>query len=229
MSPSEKDWSLDDITREMEITRKYGMGHAYFRSKFFTDDIKGIYDFAKDEFDTSPALVPAMTWIDSIAPKAPTGLTKSDGVLRWDKEKDITYNIYSSRTWPVDTSKPENLMLTRQETNIITIPANDDRYYAVAAMDRYGNESEAVQSVSKVCNTSSLISNDGEKAILPTWCKECDGMIIATGLDGNGIKMLHAKSNVVDIKSLKDGMYMIRIINKEGISHRIGFIKIKRF
>lgn len=66
-----KDWSLDDITREMEVTRQFGMGHAYFRSKFFTDNIKGIYDFATDEFDTSPALVPAMTWIDSIAPKSP--------------------------------------------------------------------------------------------------------------------------------------------------------------
>ena len=26
MSPNEKDWSLDDITREMEVTRQFGMG-----------------------------------------------------------------------------------------------------------------------------------------------------------------------------------------------------------
>ncbi|MBP6526976.1 MAG: family 10 glycosylhydrolase [Prevotella sp.] len=229
MSPSEKDWSLDDITREMEITRQYGMGHAYFRSKFFTDNTKGIYDFATNGFDIAPALVPAMTWIDSISPKPPTGITQSDGVLLWNKEMNITYNIYSSKTWPVDISKSENLMLARQETNNINIPTNDDRYYAITAMDRYGNESEAVQSATKVCNTAKFISNDGEKAMLPAWYNECDGMIIATGLNGNTIKTLRTKSNTIDIRSLKDGMYQIRIINKKDISHRIGFIKIKRF
>lgn len=229
MSPNEKDWSLDDITREMEVTRQFGMGHAYFRSKFFTDNIKGIYDFATDEFDTSPALVPAMTWIDSIAPKSPTGIIQRNGTLSWNKEKDLTYNIYSSKTWPVDINKSENLILTRQETNNICIPADEDRYYAVTAMDRYGNESEAVQSVTKVYNTAKFISNDGEKAILPAWYNECDGMIVATGLNGNAIKTLRTKSNTIDIRSLKDGMYQIRIINKKGISHRIGFIKIKRF
>ncbi|MFW9607596.1 MAG: family 10 glycosylhydrolase, partial [Prevotella sp.] len=229
MSPNEKDWSLDDITREMEVTRQFGMGHAYFRSKFFTDNIKGIYDFATDEFDTSPALVPAMTWIDSIAPKSPTGIIQRNGTLSWNKEKDLTYNIYSSKTWPVDINKSENLILTRQETNNICIPADEDRYYAVTAMDRYGNESEAVQSVTKVYNTAKFISNDGEKAILPAWYNECDGMIVATGLNGNAIKTLRTKNNTTDIRSLKDGMYQIRIINKKGISHRIGFIKIKRF
>ena len=96
-------------------------------------------------------------------------------------------------------------------------------------MDRYGNESEAVQSVTKVYNTAKFISNDGEKTMLPAWYNECDGMIVATGLNGNAIKTLRTKSNTIDIRSLKDGMYQIRIINKKGISHRIGFIKIKRF
>ena len=56
MSPREKDWPLTDITREMEVLRRYGMGHAYFRSKFFTDNTKGIYDFAK-RFNRTPALL----------------------------------------------------------------------------------------------------------------------------------------------------------------------------
>ena len=229
MSPSEKDWSLDDITREMEVTRQFGMGHAYFRSKFFTDNTKGIYDFAANEFDTSPALVPAMTWIDSIAPKSPTGITQINGILSWNKEYNRTYNIYSSETWPVDINKAENLMLIRQEINRISIPSNDDRYYAITAMDRYGNESEAVQSVTKVNHKTILIANDGERAILPTWYNECDGMVIATELNGNTKKALPAKGNTINIRDLKDGMYQIRIINKKGISHRIGFIKIKRF
>jgi uncharacterized lipoprotein YddW (UPF0748 family) len=229
MSPSEKDWSLEDITREMEVTRQYGMGHAYFRSKFFTDNIKGIYDFAANNFDTTPALVPAMTWIDSIAPKSPSGLRQENGLLGWDKEIGVTYNIYSSKTWPVDITKADNLILTRQEQNSIQIPADNNRYYAVTAMDRYGNESEAAQNVTKKDYTSSFITNDGIKAILPSWIKECDGIIIAAGINGNAIKALPTKNNIADIRNLKDGMYQIRVINKKGNSHRIGYVKIKRF
>ena len=107
-------------------------------------------------------------------------------------------------------------------TQVVVISNND-------CLDANGNESEAVQSVTKVYNTAKFISNDGEKAILPAWYNECDGMIVATGLNGNAIKTLRTKSNTIDIRSLKDGMYQIRIINKKGISHRIGFIKIKRF
>ena len=62
MSSSEKNWSLDVITREMQVARQYGMGHAYFRSKFFTDNLKGIYTYAQRVFTPTLALPPAMTF-----------------------------------------------------------------------------------------------------------------------------------------------------------------------
>ena len=102
MSPREKNWSLMDITREMHVTRSLGMGHAYFRSKFFTDNLKGIYDAALNDIDRQPALVPAMTWANATKPQKPTLLAVKNDRIEWLKCNGLTYNIYSSRTWPVD-------------------------------------------------------------------------------------------------------------------------------
>ena len=81
MSPREKNWDLGDITREMHVARQYGMGHAYFRSRFFTDNLKGIYDIAAEDIDKNPALVPAMTWAETDKPQAPTLLSAQNGRL----------------------------------------------------------------------------------------------------------------------------------------------------
>ena len=62
LSPKEKNWALTDITRELQVLRQYGMGHTYFRSKFFTDNTKGLYDYVTEEYCPYPALIPAMSW-----------------------------------------------------------------------------------------------------------------------------------------------------------------------
>lgn len=83
MSPGEKDWPLSDITREMLTLRHYGMGHAYFRSKFFTDNVKGIYDFAKETFNRHPALIPPMTWESTTIPTTPSALNRKNTLETW--------------------------------------------------------------------------------------------------------------------------------------------------
>ena len=93
LSPEEQDWPLTDITREMEILRQIGLGYTFFRGKFFTDNIKGIYNFTKN-FNISPALVPIMTWEH----KVPT---------------DTVYNIYVSDHYPVDINNSRNLVIGR--------------------------------------------------------------------------------------------------------------------
>ena len=159
MSPREKNWPLIDITREMEVLRSYGMGHAFFRSKFFTDNTKGIYSFAS-RFDRTPALIPPMTWERAKTPTTPSALTITteeakgkDGlttsVLSWtpaDRDTVMTrYNVYSSRSYPVNTEKAENLIATRLQRWKLAIPTDPSRHYAVTATDRYGNESAPLQ------------------------------------------------------------------------------------
>ena len=230
MSPREKNWSLMDITREIHVTRSLGMGHAYFRSKFFTDNLKGIYDAVLNDIDRQPALVPAMTWANATKPQKPTLLAVKNDRIEWLKCNGLTYNIYSSHTWPVDISKAENLMLGRQEIGCLTIPDDPSHYYAITAMDRYGNESEEVQCQNRTKEShNKLIPNDGKRAILPEWTRENDGLIMLSDLHGNLIRRLPHRENTVNIKQVANGFYQLRSLNEKGISHRLGYIMVKRF
>lgn len=107
MSPRERDWPLTDITRELEVLRHIGLGHAYFRSKFFTDDTKGLYTYAKNSYCRYPSLVPPMTWASRHKPDMPSQLSLSSiangvSLLSWSHtEKDTTmmmFNIYASKS-----------------------------------------------------------------------------------------------------------------------------------
>ena len=59
------------------------------------------------------------------------------------------YVVYASDTYPVDTENPANIVAQRvMGTSYIYAPLtpwNLKLYYAVTAIDRYGNESEAAQ------------------------------------------------------------------------------------
>ena len=156
LSPREGNWTLQDVTREMNFLRQNGIGHAYFRSKFLTDNTRGIYDFVR-QFDEAPALIPPMTWACSQAPDAPTLLdvrrTQTADRLSWSGARDhshspyLLYNVYASTTPDVDISEPRNLVATRLQAAQITIPHTKGQtlYYAVTALDRYGNESSSTR------------------------------------------------------------------------------------
>lgn len=158
MSPCEQDWPLETIRRELHVLRRHGMGHTFFRSKFLTDDTKGIYSIVCREIDPYPALTPPMTWQCATTPTAPTTISvkrlATGDLLEWSGTTDTTdspnilYNVYRSDHWPVDTTDPRNLVAMRYSGETIFIPLSDicTRWnYAVTAMNRYGNESSPTQ------------------------------------------------------------------------------------
>jgi hypothetical protein len=168
LHPREKNWDLEVITREMNVLRDLGLGCTFFRSKFFTDNTKGIYDFTCD-FNVTPALIPPMTWAGKSAPSAVSQLQvrrgMSSDILSWRKATDnsgadyLLYNVYASDRLPVDVSNPENLIAARQRELSITVPHKGrPLYYAVTAMNRYGMESEpaSMQGVSSPRNSKPL-------------------------------------------------------------------------
>lgn len=253
MSPREKNWPLDDITREMEVLRSHGMGHAYFRSKFFTDNTKGIYDYAR-LFDRAPALVPPMTWERAETPVAPSALTMTpvettaqNGLttclLSWtpvDRDTVMTrYNVYSSRSYPVDTEKAENLMAARLQRWHLTIPADPTRHYAVTATDRYGNESAPLQ---QDCSDPFVMSGGDTDSKLPAFAERpmlpCANGIVtippkSNALDAQYVTIENMYGRIVDtrpyngtainIKALPDGVYIIRSLGRKGVTHRLGW------
>ena len=262
MSPREKDWPLTDITREMEVLRRYGMGHAYFRSKFFTDNTKGIYDFAT-RFNRTPALVPPMTWERATKPATPTALVitpmgrrASNGLttsrLTWtpaDRDTVMTrYNVYSSRVYPVDIERAENLIATRLQRWQLVIPTDSARYYAVTATDRYGNESAPLQqegvtptpsnqpygataSFTPLASHSfpalisrSMLPCDNHTVTLPSKGSVLDAQFVTIENMYGRIVATRPYSGVsIDIKALPDGVYIVRSLGRKGVTHRLGW------
>lgn len=244
MSPGEKDWPLSDITREMLTLRHYGMGHAYFRSKFFTDNVKGIYDFAKETFNRHPALIPPMTWESTTIPATPSALNrkKHSGdveILSWRPvDKDTTkimYNVYCSREYPVNTDEACNLMMARLQKTCIIIPRDPSRYYAVTALDRYGNESKPLQE-KHVQNTApatklpdGLLKCDGKTLRLPEKSNVLDASFITIEtLQGHIVATRPYKGSTTDVSRLPEGMYVLRSLGRKGVSHRLGHFIIRR-
>lgn len=244
MSPDEKDWPLSDITREMLTLRHYGMGHAYFRSKFFTDNVKGIYDFAKETFNRHPALIPPMTWESTTIPATPSALSRKKhsgdvGILSWRPvDKDTTkimYNVYCSREYPVNTDDACNLMMTRLQKTSIIIPHDPSRYYAVTALDRYGNESKPLQE-KHVKNTApatklpnGLLKCDGKTLRLPEKSNVLDASFITIEtLQGHIVTTRPYKGSTTDVSRLPEGMYVLRSLGSKGVSHRLGHFIIRR-
>lgn len=244
MSPGEKDWPLSDITREMLTLRHYGMGHAYFRSKFFTDNVKGIYDFAKETFNRHPALIPPMTWESTTIPATPSALSrkKHSGdveMLSWRPvDKDTTkimYNVYCSREYPVNTDDACNLIMARLQKTSIIIPRDPSRYYAVTALDRYGNESKPLQE-KHVQNTApatklpdGLLKCDGKTLRLPEKSNVLDASFITIEtLQGHIVTTRPYKGSTTDVSRLPEGMYVLRSLGRKGVSHRLGHFIILR-
>lgn len=150
LHPREKNWDIKDITRELYVLRQLGMGFCMFRSKFFTDDTKGLYRFVCEEFNRYPSLIPPMTWASNKLPAAPSFIKVNTGInttIEWGKAfgEDVMYNIYCSDTYPVDVNKAENILAVRYRGNSLSIPSSHQMFYAVTTLDRYGNESKARQ------------------------------------------------------------------------------------
>jgi len=157
LHPREKDWSLDIIQREMSVLRQQGLGITFFRSKFLTDNVKGIYDFTK-YFNRIPALVPPMTWAKKEAPLPPRTIDLQRGMttdrLSWRGAKDrsgadyLVYHVYASDAYPVDTRDAACLIATRVKTQTLSVPHGGRTLnYAVTAVDRFGNESQPIATV----------------------------------------------------------------------------------
>ena len=242
LSPQEGNWPLADVKREMHFVRQNGLGHAYFRAKFLTDNTKGLYSFVR-QFDDAPALIPPMTWASTLPPTAPTTIrvvrSERSDKISWGGAQDrshspyLLYNIYASLTPDVDTNDPHNLVVTRLTATTTALPHSAGRtlYYAVTALDRYGNESMPLFEVSTAISSAkpSIQITDGRRMRLPAKGQVLDAEFIAIEtLQGQVVVTLPYRGTYADISRLPDGVYRMRSIGRKGRSHRIGLFSVKR-
>jgi hypothetical protein len=255
---SEGNWSLDVIKRQMYVARQLGLGHCYFRSRFLTDNTKGLYDFVCD-FDAYPALVPAVV-THQPAPTAPTTFnverTTNGDNISWGGAVDtsdgdyLTYNVYASTTLPVDIQDARNLIATRQMHPFVSVRRPSDEptlYYAVTAVNRYGKESEPVGGQrskvggqrsevkgqrSKVGGQESasdqLMTNNGYLLTIPEDKMLPEADHLAVLSMQGTIIATKSFARSVNISDIPNGVYELRTLNHKGVTHHIGFFLIKR-
>ena len=237
LSPREQNWDLDVVKREMNYLRQLGLGHAHFRSKFLTDNVKGIYDFTADEYDHTPALVPAMTWLCSTPPDAPTQLqiteTAQGTQLQWQGACDhsgadyLLYNVYASANAPVDTSDPRQLVATRVIGNTTTVRLPASYHFAFCALDRYGNESVPYsvdqQPVFPASASTQLLSNDGQKLQVPAQTADPQAEYLAIETLQGTIIATRPNAPEVDITDIPRGVYVLKNLNTLGITGCLGY------
>lgn len=243
LHPREGKWTLDIVQREMNVLRQEGMGHCFFRSKFLTDNTKGVYDFTLN-FNSHPAVIPPMSWLNITPPTAPTSITVVRGektdLLTWSGARNnsdcpnLLYNVYCCRHTEPDTEKAKQLIATRVMGNILRIPHRQDEVlnYAVTAIDRYGNESKPAMDC--ILQTSTvfgkqrveIISSDTYK--IPSLFQNLDAeYILIESLQGQIVRM-YPYQNQISTNKLPDGVYVLRSLGRKGVTHRIGTFAIKR-
>ena len=242
LDPREGNWTLGDLTRQMYVSRDFGVGHAHFRSYFLTANKQGVYDFEK-QFNATLSLPHKMQGVVSTA-AMPYAVNASlverqedkSVILRW---KAVTpyYNIYASYTYPVDTEDARNLLFARYTGQTLQLKnVNPNLYFAVRGMDRYGLETPALQENMKSSTLSrspaTLLANDGNTLTLPAAAKLTDAdRYVILSLQGVILRIINAKSvrnNQLPIGSLPDGMYSLKVYNHKKKSFTLGAFMVKR-
>ena len=150
----------------------------------------------------------------------------------------MLFNVYASTRYPVDTNDARNIIVARRQSRQLTIPDNDNIYYAVCATDRYGNESAALQQhchdymATDACSHSIATRNtmlpcDGTNVTLPHYTALADAdLLIVESMQQAAITTLpYRRTRTVSVSSLPRGVYILRTLNSKGVSHRVGIFR----
>jgi len=229
LDPAEKDWPLSEIERQIYFTRRHGLtGQAFYRTEYLLKNTKHLFDELNGLHYSSPALQPKMKWLDNTAPTRPKDLSSnrigSTVQLSWQPSTDNDsrtapyYIVYASDKFPVDISKPYNIVAHDIRENHYAYKEEaareNKRYFAVTATDRFGNESAAVQLT--LPDNKLQLSQDSLVLQLPK-SEEFESITI-TNLTGRCV--LHSKyEEKIPLYNLQKGLYRVLFTDKNGQIH----------
>ena len=238
LSEKEKNWPLSVITRQLHFTRQLHIGgSAHFRSRFLTDNVKGLYDYLQKSFYRQPAKLPPMTWLDSVAPPTPQVAQTAENwtiKLTWKRVKDnnidvpVSYNVY--RLNESAGNHAPVLLATRLDTTAFdfhpTLPGQMADRYVVTAVDAYGNESPLPQvnhTADRPTDGENLISICHDRLTLPDSVEKAP-FVLVCDLSGRAL-LTQPMERHIDLHRLKPGSYELRTLGEKGRSRRIMFFR----
>jgi uncharacterized lipoprotein YddW (UPF0748 family) len=158
---TDSNWGSSELPNQIRLDRTgIAEGSIYFRATYgVTNNPKGFADSLKNNFYKYPALMPAMTWKDSIPPLPPAnlaGTVNANGVLlQWqnpalaaDGDSARRYVVYSAVNFPAEIDMNDPRAIREITTNDTTqfqdsfASASSVQYEAiVTSLDRLWNES----------------------------------------------------------------------------------------
>lgn len=136
-------------------------GSIFYSASSFKGNPSNVKETLQNDFFQYPALIPPMTWKDSIPPLAPTTLTAwEEGgkvILTWPqslraKDKDLPgyYVVYRfAQDEKVNLNDAQGILALVKTTNFIDHTASSEKSYTylVTAVDRLHNESQTCAAV----------------------------------------------------------------------------------
>ena len=212
------EWDINEIMRQIYFTRRNKLdGQAFFRNEFLMKNTCGLTDSLTNKIYSSPAAVPPMTWQDSIPPSPPCNGNISytaDGIaLKWERpdscKENISYRIYASTVYPVDTDNANNIICLKNSSNGFKYTSSDcdNLFWAVTSIDRFGNESCPLELNTPDSNAPLVCVNKLPKIM------EGSSIIIN---DITGIELFRTQNEPEKIiKKLKEGIYKIQITSPD--------------
>ena len=154
MEKSEADWTVNDITDQIDYSRYFGgAGCAFFRCGNVLYNEKGLYQELRDHYYPYPAQLPPLTWLNDRVPTAPKEIRvnrEGDELhLTWDKpaeeQETLTYTVYYALNDSIDSNSARHVLATLIHGETLYLPVDTLREqgytFSVSASTRYHVES----------------------------------------------------------------------------------------
>ena len=232
LDPHEGRWTLNEVRQEIHATRFVGNGGVcFYRSDFFTRNVKGLYDNVCFEFFPHPALQPQMTWAsDRQAPSTPTRLHLNGNTLSWNPSTDnsttVNYTVYGWFGEPEEANinNAADIITTAFKGNECDVTAflGRNNNFAVTASDRFGNESRpAILHLGEIQRNP--LFPDHPRMLHPdsNGLLHVDGTKTLQGLrleSAQGKTIRKSKSRSISALGLRPGWYRLIVVRKKGES-----------
>lgn len=138
-------------------------------------------------------------------------------------DAEIRYNIYASKHAPVNINLADNIITADLYGTSFTYNIPEDQspflYFAITAVDRFGNESQATQFYHVGTDDGLLIENDGSTLNVPQHLQA--EALYVTDLTGRKIRR-YSDVRQLTIDDLPPGFYQLKMMDKKGYFTLLG-------
>ncbi|CAH1240357.1 Hypp5987 [Branchiostoma lanceolatum] len=137
-------WPVSELMNQVGLSRdradRLSLGNIMFSMKPFRDNSAGAVDAFKSQVYPSPVLTPAMPWLGSRAPKAPSGVQVASDSITWSGDESGDVRVWTLYRQEGD-GRLSMVKVLGADTTTTTV---DSGTYMLKAVDRVGNESSDV-------------------------------------------------------------------------------------